>query len=50
MEEGYHQVPIIPFGGRNLEEKEGRHDLDKRLVEDKNARNQGAKGNNEAKP
>ena len=31
----YHQVPIIDFEGKNLEEKESRQDLDIKLVEDR---------------
>lgn len=39
MEKGYHQIPILEFEGKNLEEKESRHDLDTKLTEDKGTRN-----------
>ena len=39
----YHKLPIIQYEGQNLEEKETRHDLDSKLVEDRQVRNR--KGN-----
>ncbi|MFY9177195.1 MAG: hypothetical protein WBI74_05900 [Caldicoprobacterales bacterium] len=39
MEKKYHQIPILDFEGKNIEEKESRHDLDKKLMENRDARN-----------
>jgi len=39
MKKKYHQIPILDFEGKNLEEKESRHDLDTKLVEDREAKN-----------
>jgi replicative DNA helicase len=35
MRKDYHRIPIIEQEGRNLEEKESRQDLDKKLMEDR---------------
>jgi len=34
-----HQLPIIELEGLNIEEKETRHDLDKKINRDMNAKN-----------
>ncbi|HZJ58480.1 MAG TPA: hypothetical protein VFD89_09645 [Clostridia bacterium] len=44
MRKGYHRIPIVEHEGRNPEEKEDRHDLDKRLIDDREARNMDAGG------
>ncbi|MGI5850844.1 MAG: hypothetical protein ACOX77_01875 [Caldicoprobacterales bacterium] len=42
MRKDYHRIPIIEQEGRNLEEKESRQDLDKKLMEDRESKNAGA--------
>ncbi len=39
MKKEYQKIPILEYEGKNLEEKESRHDLDSRLSEDKGTRN-----------
>lgn len=39
-DKGYHRIPIIDCEGKNPEEKETRHDLDSKLVEDRRVRNE----------
>ena len=39
MEKGYHKIPSLEYEGKNLEEKESRHDLDTKLVENRDIRN-----------
>lgn len=39
MRKEYHQIPILQLDGKNLEEKETRHDLDTKLSADKDVKN-----------
>ena len=36
----YNQIPNLEIGGKNPEEKETRHDLDTKLIEDRNIKNE----------
>lgn len=44
MKNECHRIPIINHEGRNLEEKESRHDLDTKLSEIRDIRNNNFKG------
>lgn len=46
MKKEYHQIPIVDFEGKNLEEKESRHDLDVKLMKNRELRNSRLKINN----
>ncbi len=49
MKKGYHRIPILEIEGKNLEEKETRHDLDTKLVEDRSAKNNHTGSSNNAR-
>ncbi|HZJ82476.1 MAG TPA: hypothetical protein VFD57_01565 [Clostridia bacterium] len=46
MTKGIHRIPLIDYEGRNLEEKEIRHDLDTKLSDIRDIRNHRPKGVN----
>ena len=44
MRKEYHKIPYLEYEGKNLEEKESRHDLDTKLIENKEVRNNNSSG------